>query len=246
MTLTELLVAMMILLVGIYAIVRGFPPLFRNIEGERVRTEMARLAERTLERLKSEPEKLPEAITGHDPLSPHHVINPYSEPDETATVQPANSRDDIRWVLAETTRVPAPDVGHSVVAYPLNLGPAASHRISTSPDVWALQGAARLLTALQRLDEVPMGAVPDGMFYLGPDGTLQLPSGYTAAMVDYCWVQRDGTPHYVWDEYVSAGTRVRAAALDSGSSAATDFVNVIPSSAEARGVVEYSPAEYLP
>lgn len=235
MTLTELLVAMMILLIGIYAVVRGFPPLFRNIEGERVRTEMARLCENTIERLKTRPEMVPEAMAGHDPIT-LAVINPYSERDDTLSVQPGNAHDDIRWILGMTIAAPAADPGQSVAVYPLALGPASSDLVG---GVWAMQGAARVLVSLERLNQAPAGTAPAGTFYIDTDGTLNVPAGYTAGMVDYCWVSVDGTPHYVWDEYVGAGGTVRAASVV--NALPSDFANVEPNTCVARGATEYYP-----
>ena len=236
MTLTELLVAMMILLVGIYAVVTGFPSLFRNIEGERVRTEMARLCENTIERLKTSPEMVPEAIVGHDPVAPYGVINPYSERDDALSVQPGNAHDDYRWVMGMTIRAPAADVGQNVAVYPLALGPASSDLVG---GVWAMQGAARELVSLERLNQAPAGTPPAGTFYLDSDGLLSVPSGYDAGMVDYCWVSVDGTTHYVWDEYVAAGGTVRAASVINAQP--SDFANVVPSACAARGAIEHYP-----
>ncbi len=241
MTLTELLVAMVILLVGVYTIVQGFPALFRNIEGERVRTEMARVAERTVERLKTNPEKVPEAITGHDPTS-SAVINPYSRPDAAASVQAGNSHDDMRWILGEMIKAPAADVGDSVAAYSFSLGPAASDLVEwpvgSGTFVWAMQGAVREVTGLERLARAPAGAIPEGTFYIGQAGTLMVPSQYDAALVDYAWVDRAGYVHYVWDEYVGAGTPVRATLVFPGP---PEFANVLPGSCRARGVIEHYP-----
>ncbi len=231
MTLTELLVAMMILMIGIYAVVRGFPPLFRNIEVERVRTEMARLCENTIERLKTSPEMVPEAIAGHDPIT-LAVVNPYTERDDALSVQTGNPHDDIRWILGMTIAAPAADVGQSVAVYPLALGPAASDQLPTSE--WVMQGAARELVSLERLNQAPAGAPPAGTFYVDTDGVLDIPSAYTAGMVDYCWAEADGTAHYVWDEYVFAGGTVRAASV-------ATFANVVPSTCAARGATEYYP-----
>lgn len=202
LSLLELLVAMSILLVGIYAIVRGFPSLFGNIEGERVRTEMARLAEHHLERLKAEPERLPEAITGHDPAD-GLVINPDSWPDDDAQPSPpGNARDDLTWVLGETFRVPGPRPAEMVSVYPLNLGAACVQEPGLIDDYFQVFR----LTHLQRLESPPPGGtVPDGRFYLDADGYLYAPSIYQTARVDYCWAETDGVQpvlHWVTDEVV--------------------------------------------
>ena len=82
LTMVELLVAMVILLVGIYAVAKGFPSLFTNIDEERQRSEMGRLCEETIERIKDHPSVLPEAVVGHDPAT-GGLIHPDAEPDDT-------------------------------------------------------------------------------------------------------------------------------------------------------------------
>jgi len=73
MTLVEVLVAMVILLVGIWAVASGFPKLFGVLAGEEKRTEMSRLAEGTVERLKTDPYALPLAISGGPTIHPDSV-----------------------------------------------------------------------------------------------------------------------------------------------------------------------------
>jgi prepilin-type N-terminal cleavage/methylation domain-containing protein len=65
-TLVELLVALVVLLIGIYAMMRIFPRGFSAIEVSRQRTTAAQIAEAELERWRLHPESLPDAIVATD------------------------------------------------------------------------------------------------------------------------------------------------------------------------------------
>ncbi|UCC69765.1 MAG: prepilin-type N-terminal cleavage/methylation domain-containing protein, partial [Armatimonadota bacterium] len=65
-TLVELLVALVVLLIGIYAMLRIFPRGFSAIEVSRQRTTAAQIAELELERWRLQPESLPDAIVATD------------------------------------------------------------------------------------------------------------------------------------------------------------------------------------
>ncbi len=240
LTLTELLVAMSILLIGIWAIVQGFPQLFGLIDAEQVRTEMARLCEARLERLKSQPHQLPEAIMGHDPAD-GSLVHPDSWPDEDAAPQPANPRDDLTWVVGESFEVPAPEAGKTVCAYTLEFGPAS---IQDPADPGAYLQAWRM-AELTRLDEAPPGgSVPEDSFYLDANGYLFAPTQYPSARVDYCWVDDAGIPHWVTHEIVEnraafpAALPVRATEL----TGAPAFANVVPEMSSATAMVPYTVA----
>ncbi|MGC9316939.1 MAG: type IV pilus modification PilV family protein [Armatimonadota bacterium] len=240
LTLTELLVAMSILLIGIYAVVRGFPPLFGNIEGERVRTEMARLCEQRLERLKAEPQTLPEAIAGHDPVD-GSVIPPEAWPDEEMTPPEGNARDDLTWVLGETFEVPGPQPASPVSVYPLKLGTAS---IQDPANVDEFLQVFRLVKLERVTEPPPGGAVPEGRFYLDSAGYLYAPAQYATARVDYCWMDDTAAPHWVRDEVVMNSNYawaqpvlpVRAAELTAGPV----FTNVVPEMAEATALMRYT------
>lgn len=240
-TLAELLVAMVILLVGIYAVAKGFPSLFVNIDAERQRSEMARLCQATIERLKDHPSRLPEAVAGHlpanDPAAPG-LIPPDLEPDETATVAPGNSRDDLFEVMGEVFRVPGVDPSATAAVYPFNLGPADGDP--------ALAPLARELVALERLtkedfEDLPGGVIPVGSpwFYLDSAGQLFLPADLDAALVDYCWVDADSGVHYAQGEYVAAGGSVRAAGIVDEGPGLPAFDGVVQESCKATGTTEY-------
>ena len=67
MTLIEVLVAMSLLLVGIWGVARGFPSLLRVARDEARRTEMSRLAQGLSQQLAADPAGLPALVYG--PLS---------------------------------------------------------------------------------------------------------------------------------------------------------------------------------
>lgn len=103
MTLVEILVAMLVLLVGIYTVARGFPLMLQSIRGEGDRTTMSRLAEETMSRLADNQYGLPEAITGTPDISPYSFAE-----DMTAPHTERNAQEDVTEVRGEAFRVPAP------------------------------------------------------------------------------------------------------------------------------------------
>ena len=179
MTLAELLVAMLILLVGIYAVAKGFPTLFQQVQADSDRSAMARLAERVMDIAKASPNDLPESIygyatTGNAPNITYSSIRPDDEPkdpDETSLlINPPNSRDDIINVVGEPLTIPAPytPVGGATagdtVAVPLRVGPARANPTTDLADVQVYQ-----LISLVRTDEPPTLAnnhTAPGTFYI--------------------------------------------------------------------------------
>lgn len=237
LTLTELLVAMSILLVGIYAVARGFPALFGNLESERVRTEMARQVETRMEAFKTAQFQIPDAITGHDPLD-GSVIPPEVFPDESAEPIPGNPRDDLTWILGETFEIPIAQAGQTYSVYTLNMGPAG---ILDPALVGDYLQVSRVIP-LRRTDVgLPLG---DDQFYLDEDGFLYAPPPYATAKVDYIWVDTNGEQHGVMGEIVDNANVVAApnpvrATLVAGPPA---FSNVLPELASAEALEAYTPA----
>ncbi len=229
LTMVELLVAMVILLVGIYAVAKGFPSLFTNIDQERQRSEMGRLCQETIERLKDDPSVLPEVVTGHDPAT-GGLIHPDSEPDDTVLAASGNARDDLIEVLGEVFTVPGVDPSALAAVYPLNQGPVA---VDASSNPLA---QVRELVKLERLSEAPTGLVPNGTFFVDRNGSLLLPSGLSGAFVDYCWVDTAGQSHYAYGEYVTFSGNVRAA----GVTGPPAFAAVVEQSCRATGFIEYN------
>jgi len=245
MTLLELLVAMSILLVGIYAVARGFPSLFGNLEEEKTRTEMVRLAEARLERLKSDPHRLPEAIAGHAPAD-MSVIRPDEWPDEDVDPYPGNPRDDYTWVLGETFEVPGLQPGQGVAVYPLNLGPAIVQDPTSVGEYFQVFKLLRLRRPdLSQADwEMAGRPLADDQFFLDSNGFLFADVQYARCRVDYCWVDDTGRAHWVSDEVAdnvmasAVALPVRAAELTAGPGPV--FANVIPEMSQAKAMIGYS------
>lgn len=125
MTLLELMVAMLVLLVGIWTIAAGFPKLLASISAEGERTGMARLAERNMERVKENDGALPRAIAGDPSISPFDQPEDLSDPSRLP-----NAQENVLDVIGEPFRIPAaqPYSGLSGIssssAYVLQQGPA--------------------------------------------------------------------------------------------------------------------------
>ncbi len=245
LTLIELLVAMMILLVGIYSVARGFPRLFGLLESERVRTEMARSAEQELERLKLAPHQIPAAITGYCPVAIQDEqlvafapdIYPEATPDDP-DVMMANPRDDLIEVSGELFEAPGVRPGSQVSIYPLRMGPAGIADPANPGEYLEVYH----LTRLERLEEPPRGnSVPDGYFYLGSDGQLFAPVEYEHIHIDYAWADEDGVLHWVENEAVPNPGYVRAADVDTPM-----FSNVVPDMSRGKGRHTYEVAAIDP
>jgi type II secretory pathway pseudopilin PulG len=134
----ELLVAMLVLLLGIWVVAAKFPKLTQIMRGERLRDQMARMAEQQLEKARDGVEWLPSQIAVYDPvaagpqnvygideaLSP--VYNAGDEPNWEDQTRPRNVVENTLLVLGETFRVPAPgpDATDPQAPYFLKCGPA--------------------------------------------------------------------------------------------------------------------------
>ncbi len=237
MTLTELLVAMVILLVGIYAVATGFPALFGNLESERIRTEMARRLEGRMEGLKTAAFAVPEAIVGHDPLD-GTVIPPDLYPDENQEPIPGNPRDDLTWVIGETFTVPITQAGETYSVHPFSMGPAGIQDMSAIGDY--LQ-----VTALVPLERTEVGMpLGPGQFFVDEDGYLHAPTQFASAEVDYVWVDEDGQRHGVPGEVVENVDAVPTAAPVRGSAVTGPpaFVNVLPDQCSATALIPFTSA----
>ncbi len=118
-TLVEVLVAMVILLVGIWTLAMGFPRLLGVVASQEKRTEMARQLDSALEQMQRNPQNLPLAIrpdswlpAAEDPTAtPPEGVDANSEPQDPDfadyVMTPPNSRDDIIEVIGEGFTVPA-------------------------------------------------------------------------------------------------------------------------------------------
>ncbi|MEN6546856.1 MAG: hypothetical protein ABFE07_12535 [Armatimonadia bacterium] len=219
MTLAEILIAMLVLLVGIYAVAKGFPVMLHSIRGEGDRTAMARLAEETVARLTDNQYGLPDAITGGGDIRPDTFSEDLTE---ARTLQmPPNAQEDMLDVFGETFRVPAPyrDTGGLVLAtnparYVLSVGPTQVIN-NGYPYVY-------MLVPLQERADNPSALNPSdatNWFYAdNAQGKVVVPStvitteggetrswNVSGVVVDYAWTRStisDGvaTAHYVQNE----------------------------------------------
>ncbi len=193
MTLVEVLVAMTVLLIGIWGIVHGFPALFRNLATERQRTQMVKIAEQRLSALAEQGQ--PDAITGGPAIPPDSLPD---DPSDPAT--PPNARDDYLYVLGETFKVPSPALPPGNPANP-------------PPSIYAFaQGLCEGVPAtyVEVYQIVPLtalsydpGNAPAGTFYLRKDGVIVPPPGIDAMIISYCWVDNALNIHYTNKELVN-------------------------------------------
>ena len=249
MTLLEILIAMVVLLIGIYTVARGFPLLLQSIRGEGDKTAMSRLAEETMARLSDNQNGLPEAITGGGGVS-HYT---FAE-DMTAPHTERNAQEDIIRVQGETFRVPAPyrspggAYANATGWYALGQGPA-SYTAASSPEVYML------VPLQERFDDPrdPSNVAYDGnWFYVDRDnGQIVIPLTVTTAgddtlrpatnvVVDYAWttIGVGGTvpvTHYVQGEtpsdvknYPSSGTAELRVCAVHPVTHPTDLLGVVP------------------
>jgi prepilin-type N-terminal cleavage/methylation domain-containing protein len=261
MTLLELMVAMLILLVGIWTIATGFPTLLASVTAEGEKTEMTRLAERQMERVKGSEGALPMAITG-GPL-----ISPYSEPEDLEDpARPANSQENVLDVIGESFTIPgaqaegASTQGSS--AYVLQQGPA---EWSDYPETDSLPFVYVLVPLTeQRRDPRSGGNQMLGNSFYVDESTGEImvpPSVYTydgsrgtawsvgGLLINYAWAETGGVSnrppvHYVQDEKVSSYTGtgsyltyvVRASVRASGSH---DFAGLVEGKTAVQAIVYF-------
>ena len=221
----ELLVAMLVLLVGIWVVAAKFPKLTEIMRGERVRDQMARMTEQQLENARDGAEWLPGQIAVYDPglvglgniygiaeaLPP--LFSAADEPDWDDPARPLNAMENTLVVLGETFRIPAPgpDAAAPETPYLLKAGPAQQV-------YWVYQPIP--LTRDGDLDPDTTVTPLPGTFYALTDGTLRfvlperdpqgnpytpaaLPGPIPAAMeVSYAWVDAAGLEHWMPGEHV--------------------------------------------
>jgi type II secretory pathway pseudopilin PulG len=224
-TMPELLVAMLVLLVGIWVVAAKFPKLTEIMRGERLRDQMARMAEQQLENARDGVEWLPIQIAVCDPTlaSPANVygideaLSPFynagDEPNWEDQLRPRNVIENTLLILGETFRVPAPgpDATDPQAPYFPKCGPAEF--------VWWVYQPI----PLTRDDDIDPGTAVTplpGTFYAETAGTLRLvpperdPQGnpFTPAVaaglggavleVAYAWVDAAGREHWMQGESV--------------------------------------------
>lgn len=222
----ELLVAMLVLLVGIWVVAAKFPQLTEIMRGERLRDQMARMAEQCLENAKDGVEWLPSQLAAFNPalVGPSNlygidetlppIYSPLNEPDWDDPARPLNVVEDMRMVLGETFRVPAPSPNASApqAPYILRCGPAEQ--------VWWVYQPIPL-TRDDTIDPNTTVTPSPGNFYAQTTGEVRfvppekdpqgnpytpaLPSGLGFAVleVSYQWVDASGREHWMEGEHVA-------------------------------------------
>ncbi|HCU37428.1 MAG TPA: hypothetical protein DGT21_18950 [Armatimonadetes bacterium] len=219
MTLLELMIAMLVLLVGIWTIAAGFPKLLTAVRSEGERTSFWRLAEERIQHFKENEASLPFAIAG-DPS-----IDPVTEPDDFDDPgRIINAQESVLDVKGEGFVIPGAQVDsvgtgvNRAAVYVLQQGPAewSSYPSTTSwPHVYMLVplqeqrndprgGANPMLTNSFYVDEDTGEIVVPSTVYTY-DGTQAQAWGVDELMVNYAWAEVGGVnsrppTHYVQDE----------------------------------------------
>lgn len=227
MTLIEVLVAMSVLLVGIWGVARGFPMLMRTVREEGRRTQMTRLAQAAQQMLSTDPAGVPMMVSGGPNIAPQMVPE---DPDSfDASFNPPNSRDDLMHVLRERAVVPSLPAGSPLgtpATYAFKLGRAntALDAVSGSP----VNLAVSAVSELTALPTAPVTAMPAGCFYLQPDGTIDADPAVTQMEISYAWLDQAGATHWVQREQVAVtGTSTVAAG---GPGNTTNFKAIVEGS----------------
>jgi hypothetical protein len=206
MTLVELLVAMVILLIGIWVLVHGFPLLFRDLSGHEERTRMTKAAAEALARVQ-QGGGIGAVYGVSDQITPVSLPEDPGNPDT-----PQNAIDDYVFVQDEAFTVPAP-------------AQAPVNGANPPPSIYAFKAGlcdgndevppveVYRIVRLTQLATDPGIFVPPGSFYLAANGALNcglvvtdsgrvLPTLIEAAQVSYAWLDDRGQTHYVNREFV--------------------------------------------
>lgn len=184
LTLLELMAAMVVLLVGVYAVAALFPKLSGLISEEESRTTVARATQQVADGFRSGVSQPPDATAPH--FSAVDLVDPGDTPEDPDTTNtadnPANSRDDFIEVFGERITVPAPAVAGG---YPCHVPVMGLIDPSRTPFVYELR-------ELKRAYRDPgVGGVNDGEFYLRSNGALVYNpegGGCDGAIVYYDWL----------------------------------------------------------
>jgi type II secretory pathway pseudopilin PulG len=247
LSLVEVLVAITILLVGVYAVARGFPQLLQTIESNKVRTERTRDARSILDAWVNRSPGLPFALTydpdndpDADPTTPPEPVDPTTGPERDRL----NARDDMYRVVRETFALPR-YVGPTrrVCVHVLELGPAYCEPLAAPPPPspppdYRVRPDVYELVPLRRADTSAGYRLSADEFDVARSGAIRL-SPFVAAAVsaagkldpvdptysvdellaDYTWIDQNGTLHFASD------VRLR---IDVSGAPAPPVVNLVP------------------
>lgn len=212
LTLIELLIAMVVLLVGIYTVAAGFPKLLEAIRGEGTRTSLARLAEQALTDLTGDSWGVPDAITGGGSIHPDSFREDMTDLSDDL----ANAQESLIDVIGEPFRVPAAYVapGGTYVA-----GTSAQYVLRQGPAQWSSGDGADttgypyvyLLVPLTEQRDDPRLASSGGLaansFYVDLQaGNLIVPASVTTAdgHITRSWTVDEVVADYAWAESTTA------------------------------------------
>ncbi len=229
MTLVEVLVAMAVLLVGIWGVAQGFPLLLRQVREEGRRSQMTELARKQLETLLADPYGVPQIVSGGPNVSPQLLP---LDPDAFSFAEnPPNARDDVTYVVGERGVIPSVSIGApagSPCRYALKLGRA-------NPLVAPSVAQVRPLTALY---SPPPGTMPADCFYLAGDGTVTADPALRRLEISYAWLDNSGVTHWVQRESLPLGGANQVAAAGPANSG--NFSNIVEGSAWATALTDFT------
>ena len=208
MTLGELLVAMLVLLVGIWTVAAGFPRLAQTVVGEGERAAMTRLAERQAQQA-ADVIGGPFAVVGATPAGPRDpTVLPWSRPwdyvhdaDDPSTPPPPNGMQNMLDVIGEVGQIPAipagADPATTPAVYVLRQGPAMWVSPADRPDVFAVYQPLPLVR-----DDNLFGVAADNSTVLADDKLAELytetdGSGTPVHLEGRFYVASDGTVHFI-------------------------------------------------
>ncbi len=236
-TLVEVLISIVILLIGVYAVVAGFPRLRAVLEDDKLRTERTRNIQARLDWFAEHPEQLPFAVTFLPGLPTG--LNPGIMPSGNL----GNPRDDLCRILGEgfwlsrTTGILGPDAAHHV----LNHGPAAPGALLVVMELLPLKRAENPIDPLavdeyRILDSELMTGIVDVLSGDPTDAAAETPTGFWGGrdvVANYAWVDMTGRVRYTHGDLLhydsGPGTYALSAAVLAGT---TGFVQVLPETLE--------------
>ncbi len=222
LTLVELLAAMLVLLVGVYAVAALFPKLSTFIAEEETRTSMSRAALQVAEAYRAGTYEAPDATAPN--FANVDTVEPGSVPDDpdTNTSDP-NSRDDFIEVFGEYVTVPQPAVAGGYACYVPKMGLVES--------VLAVR-ELRPLTEAYR-DPGAGGSVGAGEYYLRSTGEFIYNSaGSNGAYINYDWYDSGVLKRAGTESVPGTGQIVQAVAGRGGS--------IVPGNARAYAVYNWN------
>ena len=188
----ELLVAMLVLLVGIWVVAAKFPKLAELMTEERTRDKMTRKAEQAMEDAKQALPSLPSLVAAYgatsagNPEGTDESVSPYYDPAQPLNwfdnTRPVNCVENTLNVFGETFRVPGPPPQTPIPAvwqapYFLRLGPAAADVQGSGTNETIVRPRVYQPIPLTRDDTIaPTARVAPatGAFCLRDDGVFRL------------------------------------------------------------------------